>query len=361
MNIQRSPLSLAALAALCAAATAVPAAAAVDTSKWTCELCPAEAGSSLSGELEAGIGATTDESATFGNYTGLQRKGAHAVVGGGLRWRGADGLYGSVAARDLGLDTRQLAAEFGQEGRFRARMGYAEIPRHVAEGALTPFTGVGGSVLRLPAGYPALNTGAMPLTATLQPVDLQTRRKRLDADLSWALGTDWDLRLLARHEVKDGLQRLSGSFFSTAAQLPAPVDQTIDSVEAAAVYTRGALHASVGAHASWFRNGNDSLVWTNPFLSGNPGATRGELALAPDNQFLQLNAAAAFSFSPALRVSGDLAWGQMTQDAAFRAATLNPALAVTLPSASLDGRVDVFNANLRMSAQPVDGVRVNAS
>lgn len=357
MNTRRSPLSIAAAAALCATAVS----AQVDTSKWTCELCPAESGPALSGVAELGVAATRDDSTTFGNYTGLQRKGAHAMVGGGLRWRGDEGLYGSLSAQDLGLDTRQLAAELGREGQFRARIGYAEIPRHVAEGAMTPFLGVGGNVLTLPAGYPALSTGAMPLAATLQPVDLQTQRKRLDAGLTWSFGTDWDLRLQARHDVRDGLQRLAGSFFSTASQLPVPVDQTIDSLEAAATFTRGPWHASVGAMGSWFRNGNDALTWTNPFLSGSAGATRGELALAPDNQFMQLNAALAYDIGPRTRVSGDIAWGQMTQDAALRSASLNPALSVSLPVASIDGRVDVFNANLRGSAQPLDNLRLTAT
>jgi MtrB/PioB family decaheme-associated outer membrane protein len=51
----------------------------------------------------------------------------------------------------------------------------------------------------------------------------------------------------------------------------------------------------------------------------------------------------------------------MTQDADFLAATLNPNLAVTLPAASLDGRADTFNADVRVTATPIDRLHLTAS
>ncbi|MBL8286897.1 MAG: MtrB/PioB family decaheme-associated outer membrane protein [Rubrivivax sp.] len=373
MNTRRCALSdiaaavrkaLAATAAMAAAAATGGALAAPDLSKWTCSLCPDESAPGITGSVTAGVIATSDDSHSYGNYTGLARQGVHLLAGGGLLFRGSDDLYGSAAAEDLGLATRRLAAELGREGGFRLRLGYAEIPRHVADGALSPFTGIGGAELGLPAGYPAATTQAMPLASTLQPVEVQTRRKRLEAGLTWSYGRDWGLRLAARHEVKDGIERLAGSFFSTTTQLLAPVDQTIDAIEAAASYTSGRLHLSAGASGSWFRNGNDSLIWTNPFLSGSATATRGEMALAPDNQFTQVYAAAAYELAPSMRLSGDIAYGRMTQDAALRAATLNTGLGaaqVALPVSSIDARVDVFNANARFSAQPLAGVQLVAA
>mgnify|MGYP006951309666 CR=1 FL=1 len=46
-------------------------------------------------------------------------------------------------------------------------VGYAEIPRHLTEGASTPFLGFGGNVLMLPAGFPAVDTASMPLASRL--------------------------------------------------------------------------------------------------------------------------------------------------------------------------------------------------
>ncbi len=180
-----SPLFLlGALGALSAGATSALAAA--DTSQWKCESCPFEK-AGASGTLDLGVGAVSDDSAKFGDYTGLDKKGAFAVVGGAMRYRNEVGLFGSVTASDLGLDARTLAAEVGQEGLYSLRLRYAEIPRHLSDSAATPFLGNGSNLLTLPAGFPAVNTAAMPLGTTLQPVELGFDRTRVDAGLSWLI------------------------------------------------------------------------------------------------------------------------------------------------------------------------------
>src|SRR4029079_4748536 len=107
--------------------------AAVDTSQWKCESCPFETGAS--GSVRVGVGTVSGASAKFGDYTGLERNGAFAIVGGAARYRGADGLFGSLTAPDLGLDPRSLAAEAGREGLYALRLGYAELPRHFSDSA----------------------------------------------------------------------------------------------------------------------------------------------------------------------------------------------------------------------------------
>lgn len=355
-----SPLVLlGALGVLSAAACG--AVAAVDTSQWKCESCPFEK-TGVGGTLDLGVGAVSDASARFGNATGLQKKGAFLVAGGDLRYRGEAGLFGSVDAADLGLDSRTLAAEFGQEGLYTLRLRYAEIPRHLSDTAMTPFLGSGGAVLSLPAGFPAVDTAAMPLASTLRPVELGFKRSRLDAGLTWSFGQRWAARVSLRHDVRDGTQRSAGSFFSTASQLVAPVDQVTDQLEISTSYHSRRLQATLAYQASLFRNGPDALTWANPFTPVVSGGSSGQLALAPDNQFHQVMATAGYEINPWIRASGDVAVGRMTQDAAYLAATLNPNLAVpALPASSLNGRVDTFNASLRLTATPVERLRVNAS
>jgi hypothetical protein len=41
---------------------------------------------------------------------------------------------------DLGLDSRRLSGQAGREGLYSLNVGYAEIPRHLTEGARTPFS-----------------------------------------------------------------------------------------------------------------------------------------------------------------------------------------------------------------------------
>lgn len=344
-----SPLFL--LGALGAMSAAASDAVAVDTSQWKCETCPFEkAGSSAT--LELGAGAVSEDSAKFGDSTGLQKKGGFLIAGGTARYRSEAAVFGSVTASDLGLDTRSLAAEIGQEGLYLLRLGYSEIPRHQSNGAMTPFLGSGSAVLSLPAG-----------DAVLRSAELATRRKRLDVGLSFPGMENWTHRVDARHEVRDGTQRSAGAFATTAAQFVAPVDQVTDQLEVSTSYAARHWHATLAYQASRFRNGEEALTWPFVALTNNPAVPtlRGQLALAPSNQFHQVMATAGSQISPTVQASAELAIGRMTQDAAYLEPTLSTSFAVTRPAASLDGRVATLNASLRLSAAPTDRLRVRLS
>jgi MtrB/PioB family decaheme-associated outer membrane protein len=217
-------------------------------------------------------------------------------------------------------------------------------------------------VLTLPAGFPAPSTAAMPLAGTLQPVDIGYKRSRYDLRASWLAGEDWTHRISLRHDVRDGTQRIGGSFFSSASQLVAPLDQVTDQLELATAYNGRRVQASLAYSASLFRNGPDSLTWSNPFTTGIIGSASGQLALAPDNQFHQILASLGYEVTPKIRTSFELAVGRMTQDAPFLPATLNPTLGVpALPAASLHGRADTLNASARISAEATERLRLTGS
>ena len=349
-----------ALGAFGALSTAPGSAAAVDTSQWKCETCPFEKGAS--GAVELGVGAVSQASARFGDYTGLDRKGGFAIIGGEARYRGDDGLYGRASASDLGLDVRALAAEVGREGRYALKLGVDEVPRHLTDTASTPFLGSGGNRLTLPAGFPAPTTAAMPLAGTLQGAELGTRRTRISLAASALAGDAWTYRISLRHEVRDGTERSAGSFFANAAQLVAPVNQVTDQLEVSAAYASRRWQATLAYHASMFRNRDDALTWTNPFTNNQFPNGRGQLALAPDNQFHQIMASVGYEISPRVRASAEIAFGRMTQDAAYLAATLNPALVVpALPAQSLGGRANTVNASLKLTAAPTERLRLAAT
>ena len=358
-----SPLFL--LAALGVLSPAGAAAAAVDTSQWKCESCPfPEKGAT--GTVEAGVGVVSDDSATFGNYTGLDSQGAHLILGGAVADRGdGGGYFADLSAADLGIDTRSLAARIGREGLYSLQLGYAEIPRYFADGARTPFLGNGGSALTLPvgAGFPAGDTASMPLAGTLRPVDLGYNAKRFDLGGKWIGQDHWTYRMSLRRDVRDGTKPTAGSFYSTASQLASPVDETTDQLELAVSYATRQLQATLGYQLSQFRNGNAALTWENPFAPVVADATRGQLALAPDNEFHQIFGSLGYQITPTIRASADAAYGIGKQNADFLAPTLNASLLPSvpgLPAPSLDGKVKTFNFNAKLTATPMDGLRVNA-
>jgi len=338
-------------------------AAEADTSQWKCEKCPYTKGTT--GSVNAGIGYTSDDSTTFGNYTGLQEKGVHLVLDGNVSHRSGNGYFADLTAADLGIDVRSIEAEAGREGLYSLWLGYAEIPRYFAEGAQTPFLGNGGNRLTLPAGFPsnATTTGAMNLPAFLQPIELGYENRRFDFGGKWIGQENMTYRVGFRRDVRDGTQPGAGSFFSTASQLAIPVDHTTDQLEASAAYATARLQASVSYLLSQFKNGNDSLTWANPFAPVVDGGTQGQLAQAPENQFHQLSGSLGYQLTPTIRASADIAWGLGKQDAGYLPATANAVLLPSvpaLPSSSLDGEVSTFNFNAKLTAAPIDGLRLNA-
>ena len=355
-----SPLHL--LAALGVLSAAGAASAQVDTSRWKCETCPYPKGTTAS--VDVGAGYVSQDSPKFGDYTGLDRKGAYAVLDGTASRRGDDGYFADLTAADLGLDSRRIFGQAGREGLYSLRIGYAEIPRHLTEGAATPFLGSGGNVLTLPGGYPAGNTAGMPLAGTLQPIELGYNYKRFDLGASLVGGQEWSYRLSVRRDTRDGTKPISGSFFSTASQFAAPVNESTNQLEVGINYATKRLQATLGYQLSIYRNENDGVTWSNPFFPVVAGASTGQLALAPDNHFQQLVATAGYDITPTIRASADFAYGRMTQDAAYLAPTQNATLAPTvpaLPSQSLDGRANTFNGGVKLTAAPMEGLRLTAS
>jgi len=343
------------LSAVSAAAAA--AGAAVDTSNWKCESCKFEPG--VSGTLEVGAGSVSDDSAEFGQYNGLHKKGAYFIGGGTVRSRGEDGTYWNLDASDLGLDSRSLNAEGGKQGGYKLQFNYDETPHRIFDGALTPFAGSGGATLSLPAGFPAATTGAMPLAGTLQAQDLYTERKQLGLGASWYRGREWEYALKVRHDVREGnILRTGGAFFVNSAQLIEPVDYVTDQVDAAASYAGKRLQLKLAYYGSRFSNSNHALTWQDPFTAV-AGETAGRLALPPDNQFHQIAASAGYRFSDKTRASADIAYGRMTQNDDFLAPSLT-APVPGLPRRSLNGEAVTLNAALKLSSAVTDRLRLQA-
>ncbi len=221
--------SLHILAALGVLGVATAASAQVDTSQWKCTSCPYPKGTT--GSVDAGAEYVSDSSQKFGDYTGLANEGAYAILGGSASRRGDDGYWADISGSDLGLDSRRINGQAGREGLYTLRIGYAEIPRHLTQGAATPFLGSGGNALTLPGGFPAGDTASMPLGSTLQPIDIGYKYRRFDLGGTVVGGRDWSYRLNYRHDERDGTKPTSGSFFSTASQFLAPVKEKTDQAE----------------------------------------------------------------------------------------------------------------------------------
>ena len=333
--------------------------------------------------VEAGAYHVSDDSFRFGRYTGLNEEGLSPLLNLDLIGRPAydseSARYWSLQGRNLGLDSREAALEFGNQGRFGVRLDYNQIPYFRSDSARTIFNGAGSNSLTLPGTWVG---GATTVTMTqllpsLRPVDLRTERRQAGIGITGTLSPHWDFSTSYRHETKDGIKSIGGVFGNSggnprAVILPEPVDYTTQQIDVALRYTTRKLQLEAAYYLSVFSEHEDALVWSNPYttIAGwGPGAGfpsgRGQISLPPDNKFHQFSVNGGYNFSDQTRLSASVATGRMTQDQAFLPYTNIPELAASitqpLPRASLDGRIDTTVVNLRIASRPWSDFSWNAS
>jgi len=335
----------------------------VDTSNYKCEECPFEEG--YSGEIELGVGNVSDDSFKFGEYNGLNEQGAFAVANAKLRYRNPDAHYLDLSVRELGLDSRSVSIEGGRQGSYSLFLNYDEITRYVSDSVQTPYLGNGTGNLTLPAGWvPANSTAGMTqLNASLQNVDVDTKRKRLGAGASFIPASDWKYDIKVRHETREGNRRAAGAFFFTAAELIEPIDYVTNEVDVSASYIGKKWQATLAYYGSFFSNDITSLTWENAFdppAGATLAADTGQRALPPDNKFHQVLLSAGYQYSQRTRISGDIAVGRMEQNEQFLPASFNASL-TGLPRTSADAQVDTLVGDLRFISALSDDFRINAS
>ena len=325
-----------------------------DTSRWRCRNCPFPEG--WFGYYELGAGVVSDDSFRFGDYRGLEEEGFFPVVEGEARYRGEDGDYREIRAEELGLDSRSVRAEGGRQGRYGIWFEYDQLPHFVADDTRTVFTGSGSANLGLPGGWTRAGTtgGMTALDASLRGVAIEQERKSIGLGLEVLRGNHWQYNLEYRDQRKEGNRVQGGSFLFRSALLPAPVDYETESLDASVAYVRDRWQVEAGFHTSLFTNGNEALVWDNPFTSGS-GADQGRLALPPDNQFNQVSLSGSWRSRDSLTVSGRLALGRMEQNEDFLPPTINGSLAAPSPPRDdLNGEVDTRKLDLRVTGQPTE-------
>ncbi len=355
--------------------------------------------------LEAGAGYVSQDSFKFGEYNGLSERGLFGIFGlgifGGGAWDSGDTTRWSIVGTDLGLETRDIRAEYGQQGRFRINIGYDELRRQRSDSFQTPYLGAGSDTLTLPptwikpivpqvsgsginfralspvTGLAPSNVGGVvtPPTAAqrttvnniiaadvpaFQDVDLSTKRKAIDGGFSYNIDRNWEFRVSAKHEKKDGLKPLgavSSQVSEYAAILPDPIDQTTDQYNVSLNYTGDKAFFQVAYYGSVFHNDVQSVTWAD----ANDPTKTATMASAPDNAFHQILLTGGYNFTPTTKLVLNASYGRNTQDEQFVTLGQNNQLPLGVPRSSLDGLVVTKAFNARLTSKPVKGLNVVAA
>ncbi|MGR8947205.1 MAG: MtrB/PioB family decaheme-associated outer membrane protein [Gammaproteobacteria bacterium] len=337
------------------------------------------------GELQLGVGVVSDDSFKFGEYSGLEDSGVFALASFDLSSAFApddeNAGYWSLAGGNLGLESRYIDAEFGNQGAYAAHFHYQGLPHYRFDDARTPFLGAGTANQTLPVNWIAANTtsGLRNLFGNLTGRTIETKREQYGGGLSWIFAKGWELSGKYQRETKDGRDTMAAIFGTNGgnprgAILVTPIDYSTDIANVSLAYTGRTAQFSLAYHLSLFRNDNESLSWDNAFLRlpfGNtwaPGTdfasgVRGQLALAPDNQAHRVSAAGGYKLGMTSHLTANVSYGWMTQNERFLPYTINPNLMVpaALPRGDLDGRIETTHVNLGFSTRPTRKLDLRAT
>lgn len=374
--------------------------------------------------VEVGIHNVDKGSYKFGEYNGLEKKGASADLGFSLRGASTDGATQfRVSGKNLGLDNREMAAEFGQQGKFRFNVGYNEIVKNRSDSFQTPYNGAGSNNLSLPANWatnsrncsvsglgstvgavngtagcgnyfvsqstaagaatatPTGNMGALTAAerADFHDFNLSTQRKKTDLGFSFAINPQWSLGASAIHETKDGAQAIGQPINGTASYqvtLPNPVSYTTNQFNLSLDFKGDKSFAQAAYYGSIFQDGIQSVTFQNPFFSSAtpqiaangvvfyPFSDQGRFATAPNNQFHQLNLTGGYNFSPTTKLVATASYGRNTQNQDYMPLGTGPwetAPRGVLPQASLNGLVITKAFTLKLTARPIKDLKLAAA
>lgn len=362
MTPPRRLQALGSLAALLAATLPTHGATAAepDISKWECRFCTFARG--WHGSADAGLQLSDSSSFRYGEYSGLNDRGAHAELGGTALYRDAKGRYVDARADDLGLESRSISVAGGQQGRYELRADFQQIPQFRYDTASTPFSGH-GNVLTLPGDWVSAGStsGMASLPGDLHRIDIAGRRKIIALGAAMTpQNSPWHYQLDLRRDRVDGNTVTGASFLTSSMQLPLEQDQVTDQIEASIARAGRSWQLRFGYYGSYFRQDASALQWSNPYTAYND-ATVGRTSVAPDNAFNQLSLSGAWQILPSTRATANFSYGRGTQDAQYLPATVNDSLdAISLPRQNLDGRVDTVNDIVRITSNPIRRLSLSA-
>ena len=253
-------------------------------------------------EVSAGLGYWSKDRPRLGTYDGMNQEGAYGLFDAFIRRRdAATGTWFTLDARDLGLDTPEMRAEWLRQGNIGASLEYSRIVRDEPYTVFTGVQGIGSTTQRVPT----------PSATRLGELHLGTVRDAVTAGFYKNLWAGTDLRVTFKNEEKQG-DRLWGR--GGAAEFAAePIDSTTRQLEAVLAYAGKRYQIQGGYYGSWYTNHN-SLVDTALINAAGVTSSQFFLSLPLDNQAHQFFVNGGYSLTERTRATFKVAYTKATQD-----------------------------------------------
>ncbi len=274
--------------------------------------------------VEVGVGSTSKDSAKFGEYNGLDKKGANLIgdfkVRGGDAYNSHDGGDGitrwQFSGVDLGTTSRELGGTYSKQGQWDFGFKYDEL-QHNFGSIQTPQQGsMGGNSFVIPQGFGIIDTknpssitspataginapyGSQALTPTQQSyfhtIDVHSDRKKSTITIGHEFDQQWSMQFELSHLDQSGAKLISsgtdyqvkspgnalgaivGAPTKEAMQMLAnPTNYKTDTFNLALNWIGDKGHFTGSYYLSQFKDGYNGVSFSNPFTANSTNATAG--------------------------------------------------------------------------------------
>lgn len=332
--------------------------------------------------ISLGVANVSGDRAQLGRFDGLSEDKTTAVLDANISRRDdATGVWTTLVARNLGLDTREIQFGYGQQGSWSVKAGYDRIQSLNPNLFLTGMTGAGSTTLQ----YGAIGTAASSTAATsaaaagLYPVSqaliLGTDRAATSLGLGRKLNEQLDFNVDFRYERKTGTRPWGRGVNPEFAV--EPIDTLTKQMDMVLNYTTKALQLSGGINVSWFTNQHDFVDTIGGSQTNVTSATATTnaaghtfLSLPLDNKAWQGFVNGAYQLTKLTRATFKASYSKATQDeqlaitqALVASGARGTSTALTFPGMpnSLNGRVDTTAYELGLTSREISNLSLVAN
>lgn len=268
-----------------------------------------------------------------------------------------NGFIENPGADDLFIDLKG-----GKYGSFKYQLYNNELRHNFGSGpgALSPYSGIGGSVLT--ATFPNSNP------ATWNSFDHSYSRRDTGGMFELTLNSPWYVRFEGNEVVRKGINVIAGAQGTSPGNgfidLPSPIDYKTRNGSAEAGFQGKTSHFAVNLMYSRFENDNPLLSWSNGFLSPANPFNYDTTVRPPDNEMWRIGFNGNVRKLPGdSTLAGRLTYSKLTNSVAMQTTMLstgstNPATAASSPV--FNGEIVYKTVGLSLSSHPVHNLDTRA-
>ena len=288
--------------------------------------------------ISVGVGNWSGDRKQTGVYDGMQEGKTYGLIDAEIVKRDNEtGTWYKLQASGLGLDNREISAEYLRQGNLGIKLDYDRISRDDPKTILTRLQGGGTTVQTTNAG------------ASYDP-KLGTVREQTGLSIYKSLLPGLDFNLSFKNEEKTGQRQWSkGSAIDFTIE---PIDANTRQLEASLSYATKEFQIQGGYYGSWYDNQYKQII-----VDGS-----NYMSVPLDNQAHQLFLNGGYNFTKSTRATFKLEYSRASQNDSLLPTPGNAANA-TLPGApdKLDAKVVTTLAQFGLTSRPIKDLTLNAN